>query len=298
MKNPTVILASIATGAALTLIAAPAATAAPHTAAAASSGTPRAVNGHTYKIRLKAGIAKLPTRAERPAGYARSKFKTWDDADHDCQDTRSEVLRQESERHVTGKCTVKTGLWVSYYDHVRTTEAHNFDIDHLVPLDEVWRSGGRSWSKAKREAYANDLTEKRTLVAVSAHSNRSKGDRDPSEWMPEYGHCKYVKSWVAVKLRWGLAADQLEKDSLRSYATRCGNPMITVHKAKVVKPKHTGGGGSSGGGGGSHACTKTSSGSCIRAGEFCPQASYGDVGYDASGDKLVCSGSHSHPHWE
>ena len=48
----------------------------------------------------------------------------------------------------------------------------------------------------------------------------------------------------------------------------------------------------------SHACTHTSSGSCIRGGEFCPQASYGMTGWDASNRHYVCKGDYTHPHWE
>ena len=44
-------------------------------------------------------------------------------------------------------------------------------------------------------------------------------------------------------------------------------------------------------------CTKTSSGSCIRGGQFCPQASYGRSGWDARGRRYVCKGDRSHPHW-
>ena len=47
-----------------------------------------------------------------------------------------------------------------------------------------------------------------------------------------------------------------------------------------------------------HACTRTSSGSCIQGGEFCPQADYGSSGWDASGRRYVCTGDHTHPHWE
>lgn len=47
-----------------------------------------------------------------------------------------------------------------------------------------------------------------------------------------------------------------------------------------------------------HACTATSSGSCIRGGEFCPQADYGMTGYDADGTAYVCTGDRTHPHWE
>ncbi len=47
-----------------------------------------------------------------------------------------------------------------------------------------------------------------------------------------------------------------------------------------------------------HACTKTSSGTCIQGGEFCPKASYGTSGWDANGRRYVCTGSTTHPHWE
>ncbi|MGY2701727.1 hypothetical protein [Nocardioides sp. HB32] len=46
-----------------------------------------------------------------------------------------------------------------------------------------------------------------------------------------------------------------------------------------------------------HPCTRTSSGSCIRGGAFCPQASYGHSGWDARGRRYVCKGDHTHPHW-
>lgn len=48
----------------------------------------------------------------------------------------------------------------------------------------------------------------------------------------------------------------------------------------------------------SHSCTQTSTGSCIRGGEFCPQASYGHTGYDAGGRAWTCTGDRTHPHWE
>lgn len=46
-----------------------------------------------------------------------------------------------------------------------------------------------------------------------------------------------------------------------------------------------------------HACTRTSSGTCIQGGQFCPQASYGRSGWDAQGRRYVCKGDHTHPHW-
>jgi curli biogenesis system outer membrane secretion channel CsgG len=46
-----------------------------------------------------------------------------------------------------------------------------------------------------------------------------------------------------------------------------------------------------------HPCTRTSSHTCIRGGQFCPQASYGHSGWDARGRRYVCKGDHQHPHW-
>lgn len=46
-----------------------------------------------------------------------------------------------------------------------------------------------------------------------------------------------------------------------------------------------------------HACTRTGSGTCIQGGQFCPQAKYGQNGWDANGRRYVCEGNHTHPHW-
>jgi hypothetical protein len=219
----------------------------------AASQIPQAVNGPKITRSFRAAVNTLPVRTENRAGYVRTKFKLWDDVNHDCQDARSEVLRQETKKRVTGSCAVKTGRWVSQYDGVVTTKASSFDIDHLVPLAEVWDSGARAWTPAKREAYANDLTDRRTLIAVSASSNRSKGDRDPAEWLPDQRRCLYVFQWTIVKTRWSLSVDATEKAVLQQYANACPNSTFTTYAARVKlvgKKASTGGGGGNGGGGG------------------------------------------------
>ncbi len=60
----------------------------------------------------------------------------------------------------------------------RSTDDSAIDIDHIVPLSEAWKSGASGWTTAKREQFANDLSIAQ-LIAVSASSNRSKGDSDP-----------------------------------------------------------------------------------------------------------------------
>ncbi len=44
-------------------------------------------------------------------------------------------------------------------------------------------------------------------------------------------------------------------------------------------------------------CTKTSTGTCIKGGQFCPKAKYKKAGIDAKGHKYVCKGDKDHPHW-
>ena len=50
-----------------------------------------------------------------------------------------------------------------------------------VLLAEAWDSGASQWTAARRQAYANDLGAERSLVAVTAKSNRSKADQDPAQ---------------------------------------------------------------------------------------------------------------------
>jgi len=98
----------------------------------------------------------------------------------------------------------------------------------MVPLAEAWDSGARSWSPDRREAYANDLADYRTLVGVTASSNRSKGDQHVAEWLPSYDQCRYLREYVAVKVRWSLRVDSAEKSAMQSLAGGCTNSTITV----------------------------------------------------------------------
>ncbi|QNN51691.1 excalibur calcium-binding domain-containing protein [Nocardioides mesophilus] len=189
-------------------------------------------SGERVSKRLYRAIEELPKAPEVRRGYDRSKFRLWVDANGDCQDSRDEVLAAESLVAVSG-CDIQTGRWRSYYDGVTTTDSGSFDIDHLVPLAEAWDSGARRWNAATRQRYANDLRDSRTLVAVTASSNRSKSDRDVAEWMPGQGRCRYVREWVAVKVRWQLTVNRPEKRALRRYASGCANRRITVTLARV-----------------------------------------------------------------
>ncbi|MEU3559715.1 HNH endonuclease family protein [Kitasatospora sp. NPDC006786] len=182
---------------------------------------------------LPDAVALLPIAEEHREGYLRSLYKHWNRGlnPSDGCDTRKEVILSEAlvAPQIEPGCKLIGGEWYSYYDGVTVTDAAGLDVDHIVPLAEVHDSGGYAWDAARREAYANDQGSPLTLVAVTARSNRAKGDKDPADWLPPLGgdvHCRYAAEWVSTKLRWTLAADQREADALIRIAEGC--PATTV----------------------------------------------------------------------
>lgn len=126
------------------------------------------------------------------------------------------------------------GCWYSPYDDTYFTQARALDIDHLVPLAEAWDSGASAWTAAERQAYANDLDDARALIAVSAASNRSKADQDPSTWQPPATgyRCTYATDWVVIKTRWALAVDPAEQMAISEILDICPNASIEVTRAR------------------------------------------------------------------
>ena len=176
-------------------------------------------------------LRSLSVEPERSDGYDRDLFPHWDYLGDDC-DVRDAVLIAEARKGPStgSSCPVGRGRWFSAFDGAIVRDPSQLDVDHLVPLAEAWGSGARSWSTGVREAFANDLGYSRTLIAVTASSNRSKGDQDPAEWLPPRTsyRCTYVSDWIAVKWRWRLSVDAREAAAPRVLVQGCDNPRITV----------------------------------------------------------------------
>jgi hypothetical protein len=202
--------------------------------AAGMAMVPTAAFAETYSAPLARAIADLTVRAEVRTGYSRDLFPHWTDADGDGCSTRHEVLIAEAVDPPTvgDDCALRGGRWFSYYDRVSWTDSGRIDVDHLVPLAEAWDSGARQWRPRTRRAYANDLRDRRSLVGVTDSINQSKSDRDPDEWMPAFGTCRYVREWVAVKHRWRLQVNRAERRALASFASGCRNRTVTVTLAR------------------------------------------------------------------
>ena len=166
---------------------------------------------------------QLVVAEDKIAGYKRSAFKHWVDADRNGCNSRAEVLIAEAiEKPMIGpKCKLSGGKWLSAYDGKTITRANQLDVDHMVPLAEAWRSGAWKWTAAQRQTFANDLENSETLIAVTATTNRSKGDKDPSLWMPAKDQCVYIQNWISIKAKYSLTVDSLESEAINSLLGTC-----------------------------------------------------------------------------
>ncbi|MER7166354.1 HNH endonuclease family protein [Micromonospora sp. NPDC000207] len=154
-------------------------------------------------------------------GYSRSRFPHWRKTGRNC-DVRDTVLERDGDKIERSECNVVGGDWESVYDGRTFTDPSQVDIDHMVPLANAWRSGANEWDDSKRGDFANDL-DRPQLFAVSASSNRSKGDQDPSQWKPpnQSYWCTYAEDWIEVKHHWELSVTSAEKAALTDMLKGC-----------------------------------------------------------------------------
>lgn len=178
-------------------------------------------------VQVLAYLDTIRVEPERREGYDRSDWPHWLDSDGDCRNTRHEVLASESLRPPAlsaDGCKVVGGLWRDLFTGELEQEPRRLDVDHFVPLAEAHRSGAHAWSREKKAAFANELSDPQSLIAVTASANRSKSDKGPEEWLPPDPtyRCRYVENWVAVKARWRLSMDERERVVVGNVLRACG----------------------------------------------------------------------------
>lgn len=185
-------------------------------------------------IDLDAGrraLAALPVRALAPDdGYTREQFgAAWTDVDRNGCDTRNDVLRRdladvELDPETHGCVVLRGRLDDPYTGRViafaRGPTSATVQIDHVVALDDAWRTGARTWSAQTRLAYANDPA---VLLAVDGDANQRKGAGDASQWLPsDVGYrCVYVLRQVRIKAAYGLWVTPAEHDAMARALRSC-----------------------------------------------------------------------------
>ncbi|HUQ58115.1 HNH endonuclease family protein [Lentzea sp.] len=200
-----------------------------------SSSTPQADRvpaGTLDAATARTSLAALPVAAPgRLDGYVRDCDdgkacvfgQPWFDADGDGCDQRSQVLARDltNVERKPGRCGVQSGTLDDPYTGSQISGTSKIQIDHVVPLAEMWRSGAAAWAPEQRVAAANDL---RNLVAVSGKVNQSKSDKTPDKWMPpNAGYaCSYSRMYVTVKTAYGLSVAPAERTALEKALASCG----------------------------------------------------------------------------
>ena len=105
------------------------------------------------------------------------------------------------------------------YDTVSIIEPSSVMESYLERFKEIyWHLSDED--KQKKQDYANDFDH---LVATTAKENRTKGDKGPSEWMPESSKCEYAKVYTHIVKKYNLNLNKADKDTLEKALNSCSN---------------------------------------------------------------------------
>lgn len=166
------------------------------------------------------------------AKYKRTEWKHWISYETPCWTTREEVLDRQAEKgsityldkddketkDKSKACSIKSGVWIDPYSKEKVEDPTKLDIDHTGALSWTAKAGGQEWDKQKKQDYANDFDH---LVATTAKENRTKGDKGPSEWMPESSKCEYAKVYTHIVKKYKLTLNKADKDTLEKTLNSC-----------------------------------------------------------------------------
>lgn len=168
-------------------------------------------------------------------GYTSSSFASWRDWDGNRCDERNDALRRDLIQEVLDKdgCTVLSGVLpkepYTGKTNVRFIRdgayANQLDMEHIVSKKNAWNAGAASWTKAKRDAFANDPLN---LIATDPSANRSKSDRTFDQWtVPNAAfRCSLAADQIAVKVKYRLTVTSAEKSAMSKTLSTCPTQKI------------------------------------------------------------------------
>lgn len=177
-------------------------------------------------------LESLPVKGRVPkTGYTRDEFgPAWADVDRNGCDTRNDILARdmtdETFKPGTNNCVVMTGTLADKYTGTTITFTHgkdttsDFQIDHIVALNDAWQKGAQQLSDDQRKELANDPLN---LMAADGRTNSAKGDKDAATWLPPNKgfRCEYVTRQTAVKAKYRLWVTQAEHDAVVGILEGC-----------------------------------------------------------------------------
>ncbi|WP_094694545.1 HNH endonuclease family protein [Bifidobacterium aquikefiri] len=144
------------------------------------------------------------------------------DVDGNGCDVRDDVLTRDFSSvkfTYTGSCIVQSGVLKDPY----TAQTMNFvrgaktsakvQIDHVVALENAWKSGAHAWTKAEKYRFGNDPYN---LLAVNGSANQEKGSASAAYWLPSNKayQCSYVSRQIAVKTKYRLTITKSERQAM------------------------------------------------------------------------------------
>ena len=116
-----------------------------------------------------------------------------------------------------------TGKTITFIRGERTSA--DVQIDHVVALENAWKSGADTWDTARRYRFGNDPYN---LLAVDGPANQEKGSASADYWLPprtDY-RCAYVARQIGVKDKYGLSVTSAEKQAMMGVLHGCpGQPL-------------------------------------------------------------------------
>lgn len=146
------------------------------------------------------------------------------------EDVLTRDLRQV--RHTTpGGCKVYSGILDDPYTGKTITfirgerTSADVQIDHVVALENAWKSGADTWDTARRYRFGNDPYN---LLAVDGPANQEKGSASADYWLPPRAdyRCAYVARQIGVKDKYGLSVTSDEKQAMMGVLHGCpGQPL-------------------------------------------------------------------------
>lgn len=179
----------------------------------------------------------LPVRELEPANdYRRTEFGIpWFDVDANGCSTREDILRRDLKDIEfipnSSGCKVASGILDCPYTGQRINfvrgakTSSKVQIDHVVALNNAWRSGAKHLSATERLELANDPLN---LMAVEGSANQDKSAGDAQAWLPPNRNfrCEYVARQISVKYKWHLWISPAEKSAMKRVLARCGAQRI------------------------------------------------------------------------